>query len=914
MQRQEQPITTTSGVHEYVEETLPPIDPSVVHPSQMVSRPGPLLRLLGRLFFGKVTFPPEVYKVIEEAHSKGEVVFVLHSKSYLDYFYLNYVFLSVGLPLVFFANGINNLFLMTIKDLFKWIWFSMLGRHKKLSEEEIIRYAVTRKLPITIFLKKPKTLLQWGGDYSEEYLKILVEIQKEIKTHILLLPTILVWHPTPSTHKKSILDWVFGDPESPGAIRKFISFVRNFRRSSLQIGHVLDLKGLIEITDQPSPENVAARIKFMMHEEFRRASKAIRGPLLKKRPEIVQEILKNQAFVERLKQVAPPDMDEQSLLKRAKKILWKMAADFSINYIEGLALFLVPFWAKLFEGIRVDRSGLQRIREAARDAPIVILPSHRSHADYLLISSMFYFNGLIAPHIASGDNLNFWPVGKIFRGCGAFFIRRRFKGDEVYTAVAYEYIRKLIKEGYWIEFFIEGTRSRTGKMVAPRTGMLAMICKAVATGASKDVWLLPSSITYERVIEGQSYTKEAMGREKKKEGFTDVLKTAKVLKTRYGRVYLEFDPPVSCAGFMRKAGIEFPIEREDELDPKMVKRLAYYIAYRIHKTIVVTPQNIVAFVLLTHPGRGIGTDLLKRRVGFVTDFISKRERRLSDLILKPLAEVGLAPGPEEIDAAQPRRMFIDEEFSAHADALGSILHSAIETALKTFKAEDAIKIKEYSDEQIIAPITEKRLLLDIYKNGIINEFVPEAILSAGYMALYQNARVSEADLKEESRFLSRLFKLEFIYNPMWSFDELFESTVKSMAKETIFVRDHGMLGLSHGSEDVLNYFAGIIGNFIESYLTLFEQVRQINEPTPTKELLKKTMEEAKKQFDKSEILLRESISMNYYKTAILWLENEGICDRSEDRARRVSVKDMDRLNHLIDRLKLYRERIVLSKK
>src|SRR5262249_15377184 len=153
----------------------------------------------------------------------------------------------------------------------------------------------------------------------------------------------------------------------------------------------------------------------------------------------------------------------------------------------------------------------------------VLLPSHKSHLDYILLSYVFFENGLQCPLIAAGDNLAFWPAGPLLRRCGAFFIRRSFKGARLYTTLVDSYVRKVLREGYAIEFFIEGGRSRSGKLLPPKAGLLSMVTEA-ADGAHADVAYVPISIGYERVVEQRSYVHELSGGEKEKEDAGALLK------------------------------------------------------------------------------------------------------------------------------------------------------------------------------------------------------------------------------------------------------------------------------------------------------------------------------------------------------------------------------------------------------
>ena len=166
------------------------------------------------------------------------------------------------------------------------------------------------------------------------------------------------------------------------------------------------------------------------------------------------------------------------LLKESRRYLHEIASDYSETFIELWEKLLTWLWKNIYDGVIVDRKGLAGIREISRQMPLVVVPCHRSHIDYLLLSYVFYKENIQLPFVAAGINLSFWPVGYIFRKSGAFFIRRSFKGLELYGEVFSRYIKAMMAEKMPIEFFIEGGRSRTGKMVMPKYGLLSMILRA----------------------------------------------------------------------------------------------------------------------------------------------------------------------------------------------------------------------------------------------------------------------------------------------------------------------------------------------------------------------------------------------------------------------------------------------------
>ena len=186
-------------------------------------------------------------------------------------------------------------------------------------------------------------------------------------------------------------------------------------------------------------------------------------------------------------------------------------------------------WNDIYDGLSIDLEGLTKIRNISKKMPFVIVPCHRSHIDYLLIHYVFYTNNIQLPFIAAGSNLSFFPMGYIFRKSGAFFLRRSFRGNKVYSEVFTKYLAILLKEGLPLEFFIEGGRSRTGKMVMPKYGLLSMVIQAYQEKYCDNFAAIPVYIGYDRVIEEKSYLKELAGASKTPENTAEIIKTSKIL-------------------------------------------------------------------------------------------------------------------------------------------------------------------------------------------------------------------------------------------------------------------------------------------------------------------------------------------------------------------------------------------------
>ena len=203
-----------------------------------------------------------------------------------------------------------------------------------------------------------------------------------------------------------------------------------------------------------------------------------------------------------------------------------------------------PVWNRIYRGVLVHH--LDKLKDAAPGHEVIYVPSHRSHMDYLLLSYLLYERGIVPPHIVAGINLNLPVVGTLLRKGGAFFARRSFKGNMLYSAVFREYMAQLVSGGYSIEYFIEGGRSRTGRLLPPKGGSLAMTVRAYLRQPTRPLLFQPVYIGYEKLMEGASYLDELSGKPKAKESIWQLLSSIpKVLRSNYGQVVVNFGEPIA---------------------------------------------------------------------------------------------------------------------------------------------------------------------------------------------------------------------------------------------------------------------------------------------------------------------------------------------------------------------------------
>jgi glycerol-3-phosphate O-acyltransferase len=226
-------------------------------------------------------------------------------------------------------------------------------------------------------------------------------------------------------------------------------------------------------------------------------------------------------------------------------------------------------------------------------------------------------SGVVVPHIAAGVNLNLPVLGTFLRKGGAFFLRRSFKGNALYSVVFKEYMTQLIERGVPIEYFVEGTRSRTGRLLAPRFGLLTMTVRAFLRAPRRPVLFQPVYIGYEKLMEGRAYIGELSGQKKEKESWLGLLRGArKALRQRYGRVTLNFGEPIELNALLDAANPDWrqhgdsPDSKPERLN-QVLDRLGEQIQVNTNRAADVNPINLLALALLAAPRHALAEgDLL----------------------------------------------------------------------------------------------------------------------------------------------------------------------------------------------------------------------------------------------------------------------------------------------------------------
>ena len=814
-----------------------------------------ILSVILNYLSSKIRLDPKKNEQLCDLNKKGIVVYTGKYKSFFEFFYYHTALKKAALPYPEIGFDFSFFLLLSIKRIFQIILsqIDFFLHNFKLQNPYSSGYINTELLRGRsgfLFLIESKAFYKRFVKASPDPLLVLIDLQKKIKKPIFLVPQVLVFSLKPIHTKSSFFDVLLGNNEKPGKLKRFFTIFKNPDKINVEISEPVNLK---EFLQKP---NIKESVSFVQAHYLRNhlidlsntQKKSIIGPVLKSREELTEDILTQTKLQTFMKKYAKSK--KEPLLKthkRAASYINEIAASYNPVIVYIADKILTWTFKNIFEGLVIDKKGLDRIKEASKKAPLILMPCHKSHIDYLLLSYVMYKNNMPCPQIAAGKNLSFWPLGYLFRNGGAFFLRRTFKGAVLYSKIFSAYIEKLLFEGFNIEFFIEGGRSRSGKLLSPKLGFLSMLINAYANKACDDLFFVPVYVGYDRVIEENAYLHEIEGGKKTKENFSQLIKARKFLKKKYGKVYIKFDEPVSLSSYIREKKIDMSYT---DTHKNLCKSIGYKLINSINSIGIVTPYGIVSSAILNYSGNRFTKKQLMFQINSYMTLLKFFNVELADtLIIDP-----------DIAFTHVLKIFINRKLIEFAD-----------------ESENEITL----DTRFIIK-DNKRPILYYYKNNAICFFVSAAYTAIAILeALEKNTLKFSADnLNETYNFLQNFFIDEF------SFDE--DKTCKDHINLClkVFTQD-GIIESNPSNSDIYNItfnglkklksFSYLLNSFFESYkivLFYFEKYPE-NKHNP-KERIKKIQSKGLKMFKRQNILLKESLSKINYINASTFFINNGI--------------------------------------
>lgn len=807
-----------------------------------------------------------------EASQRGPLVYVLRSASLVDYLALRHLVARVGLPPIGFASEVPP---------------AIAGTPRATSPAAALERALGSGDSAVLFLKRSPSLVsipRLKPAEGDDHLATVLSLQARMAREVFLVPLTFIWTLRPERRGWSLVDAVFGPTDMPGDLRAAAQFLLNYKHGVLRVAERLSVREFLASDEAhgTSGDDAQARyaqvrrLTYALLRRVERERRAIVGPARKPPDRVREEVLRSP----KLKQIMN-DMvlhggaDADELAARARAMLTELSAAPSPDLIDAIDPVADALVRQVYTSVDVDEEGIERVREAAKRGGIVLLPSHKSHVDYLVLSYVLRKHLLELPLVASGDNLAFFPVGELLRRGGAFFIRRSFKGDKLYAAVVDAYVRKLIRDGWAIEFFLEGGRSRTGKLLPPQVGLLNLVVDAALAQEEKPLAFVPISIVYERTMEDLELVREKAGAPKTRESARSLVAVGEALREKYGRVNVQFGAVVDLSSFRAEVGLErsplTPAKRR-----ALVNKLAHRVMSEINRATAVTAGALVATALLDMQGRGLAhADLVDRCRKLLVSALRAGARPASGLVSRSGDETRVTLRESAIREA------------ALVFVRGGLLrqHVPDDTLTRAPRRRDELRIG--ADVVYTVP-DEARSRLDLAKNGVVHFFVDRSLVSVSFLS-ERARRVTRARLVEVASRLAKLFDDEFMFRSDLGSERILEATLASMVATGELVESAEGISAGPGDGDLdgaswIALHAAHLDSFLESYRITARTLRVLLlGPLAQKDFVARALKVGEQMFLGGEIDRREALSRPTVENAISAFADLGYVRRGGDR-------------------------------
>ncbi|PIE41396.1 MAG: glycerol-3-phosphate 1-O-acyltransferase [Gammaproteobacteria bacterium] len=517
--------------------------------------------------------------------------------------------------------------------------------------------------PVGTFNRKPMV-----RSLPEKLVKAVDAIEAQAEGDIQLVPVSIFWGRVPD-RENSILKILLSDSWAvPGLFRKLLIIMVQGRNTMIHFYEPISIRQTLD--DATSSERTVRKLSRVLRVHFRRARETVIGPDLSHRRTIVNAVLRKPGVVKAITQKAQEsDKAKRKVAREARKYAEEIAADYSHPVIRVYDIVLTWLWNKLYDGVSV--TGFERLEKVAKDNVVIYVPCHRSHIDYLLMSYVLFSNKLVPPHIAAGVNLNLPVLGKILRHGGAFFLRRSFKGNRLYTSVFNEYVNEVFDRGFSVEYFIEGGRSRTGRLMQPRPGMISMTVRSFLRTRRRNFVFVPIYFGYEKVLEGGTYVGELSGKTKKKESVLDIFRTLKKIRGTFGQVYVNFGEPIHLNDHLDNSHPGWRDETYDEDHQPdwladAVNELGLDIITRINNAAVVNPVSLLSQVMLATNKHAMDETLLEQQLNLYLSLL-KNIPYADTTVLPDLSGREIIAYGERLEVIERRQHSLGDVFVVNAD-------------------------------------------------------------------------------------------------------------------------------------------------------------------------------------------------------------------------------------------------------
>ena len=661
-----------------------------------------------------------------------------------------------------------------------------------------------------------------------------------------LIPVRVVWMAPQKKGRRSV-GWLDafrpGDPRDPKGLRAH--WIRTFRPGRVKLVAAAGAYAGDLAADYKTSGEIDGVSGYTTRRAWRvldQAERRLHGNRYKIPRFVAEAILSRREFVEEVDQlIEDGGLDQHQTWTRVQKYLKEIAATHSPYVIDLTASGIHALYRQGYGELKYDQLEVAEVAELGNTNPIVFLPAHRSNLDRLSLQFMLWENDLPPNHTAGGINLDFFPVGPLLRRTGVFFIRRSFKDNHLYKIVLRSYIDYLVEKRFPLEWYLEGGRSRTGKLRPPRLGLLNYVVDSLRTGKAEDIKLIPVSIAYDQIHDVPDYAREAQGRGKEKEGFGWFIRAVRSLRRRYGDIHIRFGEAVSVASVLGQ------IDPGEEASIGLHK-LSFKVMHRIGSVTPITPTAVVSIALLAARGNAATAEELSELCSGLTHFIKARD----------------LPITEQPDLGDP----------------------AVVTGILDWLAEHGnVSSHEAVGRRVFWLDDDQMIRVSYYRNVVVHFFVTRAIAEMSLTSLMENGLRDPALARQQMLELRDLLKFEFFFPEK---DEFLKAAADDIGLDVPdweeILPGTGALGVIAKMSAPVAFWAVL--PILDAYQIVGDELEGLKGSFEEKSFLKACLARAKMYRIEERLISGESASQVMFKSALQLAANRNLIDDASDVAAR----------------------------
>jgi glycerol-3-phosphate O-acyltransferase len=665
-----------------------------------------------------------------------------------------------------------------------------------------------------------------------------------------LIPVRIVWlaEVHDGRRRVSVKDiLMFGDPRDPWLARQRWIRTVHPERIRLVVAQPAVKSNLVGRWEDPTgrgPAEGTSLAEFVALKAWlalERAERSLRGARYKVPKFLREDLLNSRGFQRGVARLAiAEDVPLRRMQQRTARYLREIAAThtpFVIDVVTGIMAWILSLGYKQLE---YSESELRELYQIGQEHPLVFLPSHKSNSDHLALQYVLYQNEFPPNHTAGGINMNFFLIGPLLRRTGIFFIRREFKDNEPYKFVLRQYVEYLLEKRFPLEWYLEGGRSRTGKLRPPRLGLLAYVVDAYLRGLIDEVGFIPVAIAYDQISDIRSYASEQVGGAKEAESFTWALKFINGLRRRYGSIHVRFGEPLLLADTI-PMGTDLTTERGRHVIPK----LAFEIANRINEVTPITPISLVTLALLSHPDGGLTVDETLDVLEPFVDYVRKRD-------------LPTTTGPIEVTDAY------------------------VKQALEELVASKVVSRVEGLSKTIYVIEKDQHLAAAYYRNTIIHFFVNSSILEVAIAGMLRDGASGMEELLARAFGWRALLKFDFFFEGRDAFRASIMDELLLECPDGVDLLDRGDVA------DVAAFLApatspAVLMPFVEAYRVVAAVIASADphETLDRKTVRMRSLRLGRQFAAQGRITTPESLSTELFDSGIALAANAGLLDGAD---------------------------------